>query len=281
MSFKEIYKDKISSIDNYINDYIEKQQDIEPELQDALKYSVLNGGKRLRSILCTEICILLGGDISKALPFAAALEFIHAYSLVHDDLPCMDNADMRRGMASCHKKYGEGLAVLTGDALLNLAYEIMLENSIGSSGNYINAMKIIADCAGIHGMVNGQAIDLKLPGRSDVTENELITLIEQKTMALIRASVISGAYAANASEKDIKLLEEYAYNLGLAFQIRDDFEDEAEDAQEANDCPNFLNILGRQKASEKLKTHHKKAHEILNQYSHDGFLNDFHKFLFG
>jgi geranylgeranyl diphosphate synthase type II len=280
MDFQEVYKAKISQIDDYIEKYLDSQKNIEPLMKEAMKYSVLNGGKRLRSILCTEICALLGADRKKSMPFAMAIEFIHAYSLVHDDLPSMDNADTRRGMPSCHKKYGEGFAVLTGDALLNLAYEVMAQECSNGTEGAADAMKIIANCAGIHGMVNGQAIDLKLPECEHVTEADLITLIEQKTMALIRASVISGAIVAGASDNNIKLLEEYAYSLGLAFQIRDDFEDEIEDGADANDSPNFINILGRNAAYDKLEIHQKKAYNIISSFGDDSFLCDFHKYLF-
>ncbi len=280
MSFTDIYNDKIKNIDLYIENYLDSLEGVESTLSESLKYSVLNGGKRLRSILCTEICSLFGKDISLALPYAAAIEFIHAYSLVHDDLPCMDNADTRRGMPSCHKKYGEGNAVLTGDALLNLAYEIMCEQCISGDTNRVKAMKVIANCSGVYGMVNGQAIDLKLPQCDNVTENQLVLLIEQKTMALIRASIISGAVLAECDENEMKLLEEYAYNLGLAFQIRDDFEDEEEDAEDVNDCPNFLNILGRDKAKEKLDFHAEKAYKIISSFDKNSFLCEFHKKLF-
>lgn len=280
MNFKELYKDKIEKIDIYIENYLDSQENIEPLMKESMKYSVLNGGKRLRSILCTEICSLLGVDSQKAMPFAMAIEFIHAYSLVHDDLPSMDNADTRRGMPSCHKKFGEGFAVLTGDALLNLAYEVMADECLNGTQGAAEAMKIIANCAGIHGMVNGQAIDLKLPECERVTESDLITLIEQKTMALIRACVISGAIVAQTSEKNIKLLDEYAYNLGLAFQIRDDFEDEIEDGADANDSPNFINILGREAAHDKLEFHQKKAYDIIRTFGEDSFLCAFHKYLF-
>lgn len=280
MYFKNVYKEKISGIDDYIEKYLDSQENIEPLMKDAMKYSVLNGGKRLRSILCTEICSLFGGDYKKSMPFAMAIELIHAYSLVHDDLPCMDNADMRRGMPSCHKKYGEGFAVLTGDALLNLAYEVMADECYKGTHGAAGAMKTIADCAGVHGMVNGQAIDLRLPTCINVTEDDLIMLIEQKTMALIRASIISGAIVAGCSDEQINLLEQYAYSLGLAFQIRDDFEDEIEDGQDANDSPNFINILGRDAAKEKLELHQKKAYDIISSFDENSFLCAFHKYLF-
>ena len=143
MSFETIYKEKITYIDNYISNYLSSYKNASPELVEAMKYSVLNGGKRLRSILCTEICSMLGGNRDDAMPFACAIELIHAYSLVHDDLPAMDNADTRRGQASCHKKFGEAIGILCGDALLNSAFEIMLDNCLNVS--CINAAKIIAN----------------------------------------------------------------------------------------------------------------------------------------
>ena len=163
---------------------------------------------------------------------------------------------------------------------MNLAYEIMCEQCIDGNINKVKAMKTIANCSGVYGMVNGQAIDLKLPQCDNVTESQLVRLIEQKTMALIRASIISGAILAQCSEDEMKLLEEYAYNLGLAFQIRDDFEDEEEDLEDANDCPNFLNILGREKAKQKLDFHADRAYKIISAFDEGSFLCDFHKKLF-
>ena len=280
MNFKETYSQKIEYIDNYIGDYLDSMKGIQPDLHDALKYAVLGGGKRLRSILCTEICTMLGGTMEDALPYATAIELIHAYSLVHDDLPSMDNADMRRGMPSCHKKYGEGFAVLTGDGLLNLAFECMTKSCINSGDiRSVYAMDAVGSASGIFGMVNGQAVDLKLASKKDTTESELICLIEKKTMALIKAAIMSGAIMSGCDEATLSELAEYAYHLGLAFQIRDDFEDEIQDEDES-DSPNFINILGRDEASSKLEYHSKKAYEIISKYGADSFLCDFHKFLF-
>ena len=280
MNFKDEYKEKIENTDRYIEAYLDGLDGAEPELIDAMKYSVLNGGKRLRSILCTEICAENGGNADDAMPYAAAIEFIHAYSLVHDDLPCMDNADMRRGIPSCHKKFGQAQAVLTGDALLNLAFELMSTRCVEGGQKEVRAMNTVARCSGVFGMVGGQAIDLKLPFRSDITEGELTRLIERKTMALIRAAVISGAIIADCGEEKIALLEEYAYHLGLAFQIRDDFEDEAEDAADKNNCPNFINVLGRDEAAKKLKFHADSARRIIENYGEESFLCRFHDYLF-
>ena len=272
--------DKAKQIEEIIGSYLPKEEGYQKTVLEAMNYSVLAGGKRLRPMLMKETFELFGGTGKIVEPFMAALEMIHTYSLVHDDLPCMDNADMRRGMPSCHKKYGEGFAVLTGDALLNLAYEVMADECYKGTHGAASAMKTIADCAGIHGMVNGQAIDLRLPTCINVTEDDLIMLIEQKTMALIRASIISGAVVAGCSDEQINLLEQYAYSLGLAFQIRDDFEDEIEDGQDANDSPNFINILGRDAAKEKLELHKKKAYDIISSFDENSFLCAFHKYLF-
>jgi len=142
MNFKDSYNQKIKNIDTYIYNYLSGYDKASNILIDAMKYSVLNGGKRLRSILCTEICKMLGGSVKAAIPFACGIELIHAYSLVHDDLPAMDNADYRRGQLSCHKKYGEAMGILCGDALLNSAYELMAFNC--NNANDIKAMHLLA-----------------------------------------------------------------------------------------------------------------------------------------
>ena len=279
MDFKQTYSDKIKFIDSCIEGYLDSLDGIQPDLHSALKYAVLSGGKRLRSILCTEICTMMGGSMDDALPYATAIELIHAYSLVHDDLPSMDNADERRGMPSCHKKYGEGFAVLTGDGLLNLAFETMTRACISGSARSVLAMDAVGRASGVFGMVNGQAVDLKLSSRKDTTEAELKGLIEQKTMALIKAAIISGAIMAGCDDGTLAKLDEYAYHLGLAFQIRDDFEDEVQDEDES-DSPNFINILGREQAASKLEYHQKAAYDIISSYGDDSFLCAFHKFLF-
>ena len=166
MSFKQQYNDKVKYIDKYIEEYIDGISDIEPVLKDGMKYAVLNGGKRLRSILCMELCQMFSEDVEIAMPFATAIEFIHAYSLVHDDLPAMDNAELRRGLPSCHKKYGEDIAILIGDALLNTAFELMLDNIDGITT--VSASKVIAGAAGINGMINGQMKDLALLKKDNI-----------------------------------------------------------------------------------------------------------------
>ena len=256
--FYDEYKQRITVIDEYMKSRIKEFEDCESVLFDAMNYAVFNGGKRIRSILCIETARMLTGSIERALPFASAIEFIHAFSLVHDDLPCMDNADTRRGQPSCHKKYGEAMALLAGDALLNTAFEIMTET----------------------GMINGQVRDLELMSSNDASEEKLIALIEQKTMALMMTSVECGALVSEVKEDVMKELMEFAYNLGIAFQIRDDFEDEEEDMAEAQNSPNFINTLGRDKAKEKLVSYSDRAKEIISGYPNNEFIKGLLDFLF-
>ena len=266
MNFKLEYENRIKTIDKYISDYLNcAYADSHPILRDAMRYSVLNGGKRLRSILCMEICSSFGGKPDVAIKFASAIELIHAYSLVHDDLPAMDNDDMRRGQPSCHAKYGEAIGILCGDALLNSAYELM--SSACSDQDTISALKVIANCAGACGMINGQILDIEISEKKEVSDSLFIEMIEQKTMALIRASVISGALIAGCTKEELEDMEKFAYSLGIAFQIRDDFEDMTEDMADKGDSPNFINYLGEDEARILMDKHARDSLEILKQYN--------------
>lgn len=278
MNFDLIYKQKISEIDNYISYYLSTYKKASPELLECMRYSVLNGGKRLRSILCTEICSMLGGNKKKSMPFACGIELIHAYSLVHDDLPAMDNADMRRGQLSCHKKYGEAMGILCGDALLNSAYELMASNCKDLSD--VKAMSILALSAGAEGMISGQVKDLKVGSTSLVDKHTLIDIIEQKTMAIIRSSVLAGAVIAGCDEKIFSDMDNFAYHLGLAFQIRDDFEDINEDVESQNDSPNFINAMGKEAAAKLLKIHADSCKEFISKYDNNDFISALLDFLF-
>ena len=281
IDFKSQYNDRINIIDDYMKKCLDENFKCEAELFEAMEYAVFGSGKRLRSILCIETAKMLTGDIKKALPFAAAIEFIHAFSLVHDDLPCMDNDDFRRGKPSCHKKYGEAMALLAGDALLNTAHELMALECEKSGLGAVRAMLHVAKSAGVHGMINGQVRDIKLLEEPNADEEKLIALIEQKTMALIMTGIVCAAYLSEADEKTVFELYEFAYNLGIAFQIRDDFEDEEEDKQNEHNSPNFINILGREAAMERMVYHKNKAKEIISKYEHNDFILGFIEFLFG
>ncbi len=280
--FIKQYNNKIKDIDSYIDNHLKSLKGVEENLWDSLFYCVLNGGKRLRSILCIETGKAFGGKEEDLYPFAAAIEYIHAYSLVHDDLPGMDNSDTRRGMPSCHKKYGLGPAILTGDALLNLSFELMTDTCLKSENpeKMLKAMKTVANGAGALGMINGQAFDLKVSDSRCADFDTLINIIEKKTMALIRCSILSGAYIAGLSDDKIEKLDEFAYNLGLAFQIRDDFEDEAEDEASNQNSPNFINILGRDKAKEYLLKTSSKAKCIIKEFDNTEFIQSFLDYLF-
>ncbi len=193
----------------------------------AMKYALLDGGKRIRPVLTLEFCRVCGGNIQSALPFACAVEMIHSYSLIHDDLPCMDNDDLRRGKPSCHKQFGEAVALLAGDALLTLAFETMLNKSVNtglSAQNRLNAAAVLAKQAGAMGMIGGQVIDLDCEGKN-VPIQVLQKMDDLKTGALISAACQMGCILAGADEKMIQAADRYAKNIGLAFQIMDDILD--------------------------------------------------------
>lgn len=194
-------------------------------IREAMNYSLSNGGKRIRPILVLEFCRVCGGNIEDAINLACAVEMIHTYSLIHDDLPCMDNDDFRRGKPSCHKAYGEEYALLAGDGLLTLAFETALKSKNIKAENLINAVRILAYFAGIAGMVGGQVLDLQSE-KATPTLERLQSIDRLKTGALIKASVLLGCYAANETDnKKIAAAEKYADCIGMAFQIVDDILD--------------------------------------------------------
>ena len=222
------------SIEAYVS-YIEPALEqamvgIYPPLKDAMAYSLLGEGKRLRPVLTLATCDALGGDVRKAVPFALAIEMIHTYSLIHDDLPCMDDDDIRRGKAANHRVYGEGMAVLAGDALLSLAFEVMAEQVCKHSDNpaLAHAMLFIARYCGTIGMVSGQARDICSTGK-DISANEMRRLHTEKTGALMTAACVAGALIGGADDGQRKAMESYGQHLGLAFQITDDILDDAQD----------------------------------------------------
>ena len=190
------------------------------EVCRAARYSLLGGGKRIRAVLVLSVCDLLGGDKAAAGQFAAAVEMLHCYSLIHDDLPCMDNDDLRRGRPSCHKAFDEATAMLAGDVLLTEAFEA-IANAPASAQACVRAARALGAGAGSRGMVYGQELDLKYEALS-ATEDQLRLIHRNKTGALINAAVQMGAAAAEADTETCRVLEAYAYGLGLVFQIVDD-----------------------------------------------------------
>ena len=192
----------------------------ESEVCRAARYSLLGGGKRIRAVLVLSVCEMLGGNMAAAEQFAVAVEMLHCYSLIHDDLPCMDNDDLRRGRPSCHKAFGEATAMLAGDVLLTEAFEA-IANAPASAQACVRAAKALGAGAGSRGMVYGQELDLKYESLA-ATEEQLRLIHRNKTGALINAAVQMGAAAAEADEEKCKALEAYAYGIGLVFQIVDD-----------------------------------------------------------
>ena len=193
-------------------------------LAEAMRYSLLAGGKRIRPMLVLEFCRISGGDIEKALPAACGIEMLHTYSLIHDDLPCMDNDDFRRGRPTNHKIYGEGLAVLAGDALLTDAFLMASTAQLPKPGDMATAIGLLAECAGSPGMVGGQVLDIMSQER-ELTEQEVLDIQSRKTGCLINAACGLGAIAGGASEAQFEAACQFAAGIGLAFQIRDDMLD--------------------------------------------------------
>ena len=196
------------------------------KIYEAMRYSLLAGGKRLRPILCLATCNLTGGTEEMAIATACALEMIHTMSLIHDDLPAMDNDDYRRGKLTNHKVYGEDIAILAGDGLLAYAFEyVATQTKNVAPENILRVVACLGRTVGAEGLVGGQVLDLESEGKSDITAETLSFIHTHKTGALLEASVISGAILANAAEEDITRLSQYARNIGLAFQIIDDILD--------------------------------------------------------
>ncbi len=263
MSFEKQLNLYVEMINARLDEAFATKECMQKSVYDAMRYSVLAGGKRIRPVLTLAVCDMLGGSLEDALRFAVSLECIHTYSLIHDDLPCMDNDDMRRGMPTCHKKFGEANALLAGDGLLTFAFEYMADFSkykTLSAETVLRATLEIAKAAGCTGMIGGQVVDLESEGNPDVTEEILTYIHNRKTGALIRASVTTGAIAAGANEKEIKALADFADGIGLAFQVQDDILDCTGDAEvlgkpigsdAENDKSTYVTLLGLDAATQK------------------------------
>ncbi|MCY4221044.1 MAG: polyprenyl synthetase family protein [Thiotrichales bacterium] len=244
-------------------------------LHEAMRYAVLGGGKRVRAILAVATGESLGAEAECMEPAACAVEFIHAYSLVHDDLPCMDDDDLRRGVPTCHRAFGEATALLVGDALQALAFETLAHAPVSDSGELV---RVLARASGSRGMAGGQAIDLESVGRT-LTLDQLENMHLHKTGALIRASVRLGALCAGARDPEIlDRLDEYARCIGLAFQIRDDILDiegdtevlgKTQGADVALDKPTYPSVLGLDASRAHAHALHERASEQLAPLGRD------------
>ena len=220
---KAYLQDRQKIVEEALQHYLPGEDNVPSDIYKAVRYSVFNGGKRIRPILCLAATEAVGGDLGPAIPVACALELIHSYSLIHDDLPAMDDDDFRRGKPTCHKVFGENIAILAGDALLTEAFVLLsqVEKVRLSTERRLAVIQEIAQAAGICGMIGGQALDV-LSGKSVSDENTLHEIHRRKTGALIVAAVKSGAIIFNARKDKIQALVQYGINVGLAFQIADD-----------------------------------------------------------
>ena len=227
MNFKGEYQNRIRSIENILKKYLPCQEGYQKIIMEAMEYSLMAGGKRLRPMLMKESYALFGGEGEIIEPFMAAIEMIHTYSLVHDDLPAMDNDEYRRGRKTTHVVYGEDMGILAGDALLNYAFETAcraFDIAPEESGRIGQALKILAGKAGIYGMIGGQVVDVKESGH--ILTGEMLDFIYRlKTGALIESSMMIGAVLAGAGAEDTEKMGQIARGIGLAFQIQDDILD--------------------------------------------------------
>lgn len=259
---KELHE-KIKYADDVIAGYLPKEEGLQSVIMDAMSYSVLAGGKRLRPILLMEMALSFNGNAEDVKPFMAVMEFIHTYSLVHDDLPAMDDDDFRRGKKTTHKQYGEAIGVLAGDALLNYAFETGIRAALTfkDKERALKALSVIADKAGIYGMIGGQVADVINDGK-EKSKEVLDYINERKTAALIQASMAAGAILAGADDEQQKEIEKAGLDIGLAFQIRDDILDvTSTDAElgkpvhsdEKNNKSTYVNLMGTGKAEDEVR----------------------------
>lgn len=278
VNFQDELKKRTEEINKVIESYLPAEEGFAKTMAQAMNYSILAGGKRLRPMLILETLRLFGGEEKLAYPFMAAMEMIHTHSLVHDDLPALDNDDYRRGRLTTHKVYGEAMGVLSGVALLNYAYEVMLTafdtaDTPDCQAHVIQALKVMSHKTGLYGMLGGQSVDVENDGKP--MSREMIDYIyENKTSALIEASVMTGAILGGATEEEIAIVEKAAKNIGLAFQIQDDILDVTGDqkvlgkeagSDEKNQKTTYVTIEGLEKAKKDVEILSAQAIEDLNK----------------
>lgn len=268
---KKELSERIKVIDVSLDALLPEIQNPQSVIYNSMRYSVFAGGKRLRPILMWEVARLFDKEWEDVRLFACALEMIHTYSLIHDDLPAMDNDDTRRGMPTNHIKFGEDIAILAGDALLNKAFEVISESH---SERFPEAFKVFAKSAGTEGMIGGQVVDLSSEGK-DITLSELQYIHSLKTGALIKCACVVGAILSGATEKEKESIDEFATNLGIAFQIRDDILDVTGDAEvlgkpigsdAESDKNTYVKLCGIQKSEELVNKYSQKAKKSLSLF---------------
>lgn len=281
--YKELMNGYISDIENNLRRYTEDKSGNESQqkLTEAMRYSLEAGGKRIRPVLVTEFCRLCGGTPEMSAAPAAAIEMIHTFSLIHDDLPAMDDDDFRRGRLSCHKAFSEATAILAGDALAVLPFQIIADDSVLDSSIKVRLISDLASATAGAGMIGGQIIDIENEKRDDVDEENLRYMYSLKTGQLIRTACRMGCIAAGADDEKIRLADSYASKLGLAFQIIDDILDVVSTEEELgkpvgsdaeNNKTTFVTVMGIEKAKQEADSLTNEALEILDLFPDSEFL---------
>ena len=276
VNFQDELKKRTEEIDKVLTSYLPREEGFAKTMAQAMNYSVLAGGKRLRPMLVLETLRMFGGEEKLAYPFMAAIEMIHTHSLVHDDLPAIDNDDYRRGRLTTHKVYGEAMGVLSGVALLNYAYEVMFTafdraDTPYAQAHVIQALKVMAHKTGLYGMLGGQSVDVENDGKP-MSRQMIDYIYENKTSALIEASMMTGAILGGASAEELAAVEKAAKNIGLAFQIRDDILDVTSTKEELgkpihsdekNHKTTYVTIMGVENASQQVEELSAEAVKLL------------------
>ena len=274
MDIKEIITEKADIINRALRGYTEHENNPQSLIYEAMNYSLFAGGKRIRPVIMLLVCDMLSGDENEVMPFACAMEMIHTYSLIHDDLPAMDNDDYRRGKLTNHKKYGEAIAILAGDALLNKAFETVTSAVYKDSSRAIKAMSVLSKSSGTEGMIGGQTVDIESEGKK-ISPDELLYLHSLKTGAIIRSSGVIGAIMAGAGDDEIKAVDEYCKNFGIAFQIQDDLLDilgneeilgKATGSDSANEKTTFVTLYGIEESKKAVDSYTEKACSALDVF---------------
>ena len=293
--FKEILNSKVNETYDLIKDFLPKEEGLQKRVAESMNYSFNSGGKRLRPMFMMESYRLFGGeDLSKISPFMAAIEMIHTYSLIHDDLPAMDNDDYRRGRLTNHKMFDEATAILAGDGLLNYAFETVSsamkkEEDALILKRMVASLEVLSRKAGINGMIGGQIVDLEMEHKKDVSLDTLLFIHKCKTAALIEASMMIGAIMAGADSDNVLKIEKAGYNTGLAFQIQDDILDVIGDfntlgksvgSDEKNEKITYVSLKGLKESEEEQKRLSEEAVETVKEIGKgDTFLSDLIEYL--
>ena len=283
--FQELLQAKVYEIEEILKSYLPKEEGYQKTVLEAMNYSLLAGGKRLRPMLMQETYRMFGGEGDVVKPFMAAMEMIHTYSLVHDDLPAMDNDEYRRGRKTTWSVYGDAMGILAGDGLLNYAFETALkafsvkdnqEQTLESMGAVAESLSVLAKKAGIYGMIGGQTVDIEAENQDrQLSTEEILFVHEHKTAALIQASMMVGAILAGADKESVTAIEKCAYNIGIAFQIQDDVLDVIGDSKELgkmvgsdaqNNKQTYVTINGLEQSKKEVERLSNEAVDILNSF---------------